>query len=277
MAIKLGINTDNWRLENKGVDFCIRRTAELGVKWIEFNVLTGWDFFEGQQFSPAVSLDGDPYAIRDKLQQHGLQCSCLDAHYPLWSHHCMDYMTKAVIFADQIGCDAIATTDSEHLPAHHTHEEWLQIYKYHFEVVLEAAERHGINVCVEPHGVLTNQPDTLLQIVEQNGSERMRINFDTGNTFIMGHDPAAFLKQCVGRVHHLHIKDVSAELAAAARGGSTGIAASPVAIGDGVNADNIRACVDILKQHRFDGVCALECTGDALTQKSVGWFSGLIS
>jgi len=277
MPIQLGINTDNWRLENKGLEFCVKRTAELGAKWIEFNVLTGWDFFEGQQFSPAVSLETDPVAIRDLLDEYGLECSCLDAHYPLWSHHCMDYMIKAIIFADQIGCDAIATTDSEHLPEKHTPDEWMAIYKYHFEVVLEVADRHQVAVCVEPHGVLTNDPDRLWKIVTQNDSDMLKINFDTGNTFIRGHNPPDFLRRVVDKVHHLHIKDVSAELAAAVRGESTGIAASPVAVGDGVNAGNIRECVALLKEHDFDGVCSLECTGDELTKKSVKWFGDLIA
>ncbi len=69
----------------------------------------------------------------------------------------------------------------------------------------------------------------------------------------------------------------TAELAAAARGEPKGIAASPVAIGDGVNADNIRACVDALNARNFGGVCALECTGDELTEESVAWFAKVIA
>ena len=50
----------------------------------------------------------------------------------------------------------------------------------------------------------------------------------------------AFLKRVLGRVNHVHVKDVSKSLADAARGKDTGIGISHSAIGDGVNADNIR-------------------------------------
>jgi len=277
MAIKMGINTDNWRLENRPLQFCVKRTAELGVKWIEFNTLLGFDFIEGLGFSPAVSLDTDPYALRDLLAKHDLKCSCLDAHYPLWSYRCIDYMTKAIIFADQIGCDAIATTDSENFPPRYNNDEWMNVIEYHLHLVLEVAERHNIVVCVEPHGELTNDPGTLTQIIEQQDHPLLKVNFDTGNSFIRGHDPVEFLKAVVDKVHHLHIKDVSESLAAAIRGESTGIASSEVAIGEGVNAHAIRGCVALLKENNFDGVCSLECRGDALTAKSVKWFGELIA
>ena len=32
---------------------------------------------------------------------------------------------------------------------------------------------------------------------------------DTGNTFIAGRDPVAFLQRFLGRVNHVHMKDVS--------------------------------------------------------------------
>ncbi|NQT81524.1 hypothetical protein HQ563_00755 [bacterium] len=70
MAVKAGINTDNWRLENRPLEFCVRRTAELGVKRIQFDTLLGFDFIEGLGFSPAVSLDTDPFALRDLLEQN---------------------------------------------------------------------------------------------------------------------------------------------------------------------------------------------------------------
>ena len=57
---------------------------------------------------------------------------------------------------------------------------------------------------------------------------------------------------------HCHIKDVSAELAEAVRGGETGISTSVVAIGEGVNADNIAACIEFLRETNWDGVLSIE-------------------
>jgi sugar phosphate isomerase/epimerase len=99
------------------------------------------------------------------------------------------------------------------------------------------------------------------------------MNMDTGNTFIAGQDPVAFLDRFRERISHVHIKDVSDSLAAAARGELTGIAVSQCAIGDGVNAANIRTCIGKLVQGGFDGVFSIECEGQGgpMIERSLAW------
>ena len=108
-------------------------------------------------------------------------------------------------------------------------------------------------------------------IVEAYQSEYVGINFDTGNTFIAGNDPLTFLKGVRKYVNHLHVKDVSKSLADAARGKETGISASVVPVGGGVNAPNIAACVQYLKQTDFDGVLEIESDDVENIQSSVDW------
>jgi sugar phosphate isomerase/epimerase len=45
-------------------------------------------------------------------------------------------------------------------------------------------------------------------------SPYLRMNMDTGNTFIAGQDPVAFLTKFKNKVSHVHVKDVSDTLAA---------------------------------------------------------------
>jgi inosose dehydratase len=123
------------------------------------------------------------------------------------------------------------------------------------------AERYEIIINVEPHGHFTIQPRFMAEILGAVDSPFLRMNIDTGNTFIAGQDPVAFLGQFIDRVSLIHVKDVSGSLAAAARGEMTGIAVSHCAIGEGVNADNIRRRFDLLVEHRYDGVVSLECEG----------------
>jgi sugar phosphate isomerase/epimerase len=69
------------------------------------------------------------------------------------------------------------------------------------------------------------------------------------------------------------VKDVSESLAAAVRGEETGIAVSHCALGDGVNADNIRQCLAILRDHGYDGVLSMECEGQGgpMIERSLAW------
>jgi sugar phosphate isomerase/epimerase len=96
---------------------------------------------------------------------------------------------------------------------------------------------------------------------------------DTGNTYIAGQDPVAFLKRFLDRVSHIHIKDVSETLAAATRGKQTGIAISHCALGDGINADNIKKCLALLRDKGYNGVLSMECEGQAgpMIERSLKW------
>ena len=57
------------------------------------------------------------------------------------------------------------------------------------------------------------------------------------------------------------------------RGGQTGIAVSHCALGEGVNADNIRQCLRVLRENGYAGVLSIECEGQAgpMIEKSLAW------
>jgi sugar phosphate isomerase/epimerase len=95
---------------------------------------------------------------------------------------------------------------------------------------------------------------------------------------IAGQDPVAFLQRFRKHVSHVHIKDVSPTLAAAARGELTGIAVSHCAIGDGANAENIRRCIELLAEDGYDGVLSMECegAGGPMIEKSLDWLRGVM-
>jgi sugar phosphate isomerase/epimerase len=276
MTLKLVLSTDNWRPEWWGVERCFARIRELGVKHVELTTATGYNLLEGLGFSPYVSVDHDPYLIRDLLRKYDLHLESIDADWPIWDHNCIGVLSKTIVWADMLGCRTIITTDSDKYPEGRTDEEWFAIIQYHFSCVLPVAGRHGVKIAVEPHGRLTTRPDALLRIVTQNDSDLVGVNFDTGNSFIAGEDPVAFLERVKDRVIHVHAKDVSAGRAAAMRGEETGIASSEAALGDGVNAENISRCLDILIATGREIPVSPEAGGDALTVKSVLWLQDLL-
>jgi len=73
------------------------------------------------------------------------------------------------------------------------------------------------SINIEPHGHFTTRPEFMAEMLAFVDSPYLRMNFDTGNTFIAGQDPAAFLDRFRDKVSHVHIKDVSEGLAAAVR------------------------------------------------------------
>jgi inosose dehydratase len=141
------------------------------------------------------------------------------------------------------------------------------------------AVHYNMIINIEPHGYYTTKPDFMAQMLNFFDTPLLRMNMDTGNTFIAGQDPVAFLTRFKDRVSHVHVKDVSQTLAASLRGELTGIAVSQTAIGDGVNVDNIKKCFDILVDIGYDGIVSIECEGQGgpMIEKSLAWVRDLVA
>lgn len=142
-----------------------------------------------------------------------------------------------------------------------------------YQQILQVAEAHKVIVNVEPHGYFTTNPEAMAEMLSFADSPYLRMNMDTGNTFIAGRDPIAFLKRFLKKVSHVHVKDVSESLAKAVRGGQTGIAVSHCSLGGGVNAQNIRECLSVLRDTGYHGVLSIECEGQAgpMIEQSLTW------
>jgi sugar phosphate isomerase/epimerase len=274
--IKIGINTDNWRHEDKSVDYCLDIIAGQGIEYCEFEAVGGTEFFTGLGFAPFIDLNSDPIDLRKKLDKLGLKPSQLDVSFPINRWECIDFIRKGIIFAGLLGCPCVDTTDGKYKVEGMSDKKQIDIIKYHLAQCVSVAENHKVILNVEPHGPFTNDVEVITDIVEHFDSEYVQINFDTGNTFIAGNDPVEFLKAVRKYVNHVHVKDVSQELADAARGKSTGISASVVYIGEGVNAPNISKCIEFLAETDWDGVFSIESDGEENVIKSVAWLQDQI-
>jgi sugar phosphate isomerase/epimerase len=211
------------------------------------------------------------------MEALGLRFSQIDAAFPLslpeGATLGVEYVLHTIRWAKLAGCPKVDTTDDRFRPAGLTDREALDHMRRIYRRIVEVAEAYGIVVNIEPHGYYTTKPEFMAEMLAFADSPCLRMNMDTGNTFIAGQDPAAFLDRFKDRVSHVHVKDVSESLAAAARGELTGIAVSHCAIGDGVNAENIRKCFAILGAAGYEGVLSIECEGQGgpMIERSLAW------
>jgi sugar phosphate isomerase/epimerase len=274
--MKLGMHVDNWRHFDVSYQVPCQFAKDHGLEYVEFGTIDGDYFIQALGFSPHIPLHSDPLLLKRYLDSLGLKMSQLDAAYPMSSpegqYHGVGYTTRAIQFAKAVGCPCVDTTDGARKPAGYTDDEVMTLIKQYYRVVLEWAERYEIIINVEPHGPYTTNPDTMEQILSFFDSPYLRLNLDTGNTFIAGQDPVKFLERFRHKLSHCHIKDVSEALARAARGQETGIASSIVAIGEGVNAENIAGCIELLKKTRWDGVLSIESeAAPGKIEQSIEW------
>lgn len=281
--IEIGFHTDAFNSAYWSFEQCLQWAQRNDVHYIECGTIDGVSWIHGLGYQPHVALWEDPLALRRKMDDYGVKFSQLDAAYPLSLPNAAaigtTYINNSIRWAYLVGCDHIDTTDHMYKPAGQTDEQALEMMKRIYGEVLETAVHYNMIINIEPHGYYTTKPDFMAQMLNFFDTPLLRMNMDTGNTFIAGQDPVAFLTRFKDKVSHVHVKDVSQSLAATLRGELTGIAVSNTAIGDGVNVENIQKCFDILVDIGYNGVVSIECegAGGPMIEKSLAWVRDLVA
>lgn len=275
--MKIGFHTDAFNSVYFSFEKCLEWAKKNDVHYIECGLIDGVSWIQGLGYQPHVAMYEDPLLLRRKMDSYGVKFSQVDAAYPLSGKdgpiRGVPYVMKAIQWANLIGCSHVDTTDGMDQPEGLTDSAAMDLMKFSYEQIIEVAEAHKITVNIEPHGYFTTNPEMMARMLDFCNSPYLRMNMDTGNTYIAGQEPTAFLKRFLNKVSHVHIKDVSESLAAATRGEQTGIAVSHCALGDGVNAGNIRACLEILRDNGYKGVLSMECEGQGgpMIERSLQW------
>lgn len=275
--MKIGFHTDAFNSSYKSFEDCLKWAQKNDVHLIECGLIDGVSWIHGLGYQPHVALYEDPVLLRQKMEKYGLKFSQVDAAFPLSGKdgplRGVPYVMKSIAWAKLAGSPNVDTTDGLHAPEGLKDPEALELMKREYEQIIEVATAHQIIVNIEPHGYFTTKPEMMAKMLAFVDSPYLRLNMDTGNTFIAGQDPVEFLKRFIDKVSHVHVKDVSESLAKAVRGGQTGIAVSHCALGDGVNADNICQCLALLRDHGYRGVLSMECEGQGgpMIEKSLAW------
>lgn len=276
--IGIGFHTDAFNSSHKSFEQALAWAQENDVHYIEPGVIEGACWIHGLGYFPHISLLEDPALLRKKMERYGVEFSQIDAAYPLSGRDGLTvgvpYVQKAIAWAALAGSPRVATTDGLYKPEGLEDREALDLMKRSYGEIIRVAEAHEVVVTIEVHGYFTTKADWLAEMLAFCGDTPwLRLNLDTGNTFIAGNDPVQFADRFLDKIDHVHIKDVSQSLADSVRGGATGIAISHVAAGDGVNAENIRQILAKLSDDGFDGVLSIECEGQGgpMLADSLSW------
>lgn len=275
--MRIGFHTDAFNSAVFSFEKALDWAQRNGVHRIEPGVIEGVSWIHGLGYFPHVSLSEDPLLLRRTMEGYGVSFSQVDAAYPLsgrdGSYLGLPYVLKTIPWAKLAGCPNIATTDGLHRPEGLSDLDALESMKRIYGTIVEVAEAYEITITIEIHGYFTTRPDMIEKMLEFADSRYFGLNFDTGNSYIAGQDPVLFMKRFLTRVKHVHIKDVSKELSEAMRGKDTGIGISHSAIGEGVNGENITACLELLRDSGYAGTLSLECEGQGgpLIERSLQW------
>ncbi len=254
--IFLGMNMEAIRRHEKPFEWGVEKAAELGYEYIEPMVHWGRELMSEAKYYHTVSMWDDPLRIRRAAEKAGLKVSGLQAHGPVCRPDVHgDYLKQAIRYAAECGAPVI-NTDEGVKASWTTEEEDHVLMRYMLYEAALVAEPRGIKIGLECHSQYSNSPEGLDRIYNLVQSPALGINLDTGNAYLAGHDPYAWLERVVDRLVHLHAKDITVEHSTAERGKVTG---TPVgcACGDGVI--DWRRVIDIVRRCPRDIVFSVEC------------------
>jgi sugar phosphate isomerase/epimerase len=204
----------------------------------------------------SVSMLDDPLRIKRASEKNKIKLSGLSSHTPLVRPEIgLEYLKQAVRFAAECGAPVV-NTDEGPKPDWSTEQEDHVLMRYTLQEVARVAEPRGILIGLEPHQQYSRTPAGLDRIWGLVKSPAIGINFDTGNSFLSGQDPYQWLESVLGRLVHLHAKDISVSQSDAERGKVTG---TPVgcACGDGVI--DWKRVIALCRRAPRDIVFSVEC------------------
>jgi sugar phosphate isomerase/epimerase len=256
-TFRIAANLEFVRSADKSFEEGVAIAAQLGYDLVEPMVHTGWELLSEVQYFHSFSLEEDPLLMAEICARHGVGVASLSGHSPLMKPEAaVPRLTRAIVLADALGAEFVNTDEM-------VQPEWMdeaqahEVMRYTLKKADLVARRHGVFVCIEPHGVFTSTAAGLRRIVELVPSEHIAVNWDTGNSYLAGvEDPYEGLEAVRDLVRHVHAKDISLEHSERERGVVTG---TPVgcACGDGV-VDWERVLA-ILRPLDRDLVLSVEC------------------
>ncbi|MDD4871578.1 MAG: sugar phosphate isomerase/epimerase [Kiritimatiellae bacterium] len=256
MKVKIGINMEFVRHEDKSFEWGVEKAAAIGYEYVEPMVHWGRELLSEAGYFHSVSMLDDPLRIKRACEKAGIKVSGLSAHCPLCKPEIScEYLKQAIRFAAECGAPVI-NTDEGPKPKWTTEEEDHVLMRYVLKEAAALAEPRHIQIGIEPHQQYSKLPKGLDRISRLVDSPAIGINFDTGNSYLAGRDPLVWLEQVKGRLVHLHAKDISIKQSNAERGKVTG---TPVGCACGEGVIDWKKVIQICQSINRDIVFSVEC------------------
>jgi sugar phosphate isomerase/epimerase len=271
--VSIGINMEFVRHDDKPFEWGVEKAAKLGYEYVEPMLHWGRELLSEAGYFHSVSMLDDPYRVKRACERAGIKLSGFSAHTPLCKPEISaEYLKQAIRFAAECGAPVV-NTDEGPKPRWTSEEEDHVLMRYVIQEAALVAEPRGVLLGLEPHQQYSKHPDGLERIFKLVKSKAVGINFDTGNSYLCGHDPYKWLKKVLKHLVHLHAKDISVTQSDAERGKVTG---TPVGCACGEGVIDWRKVIDLCRRAPRDIVVSVECGTVDQAERSIKHLKGLM-
>ncbi len=271
---QITLNMEFCRSADKSFEAGVRIASELGYRYVEPMVHTGWELLSEVHYFHSFSMEEDPLLMKEICDRHGVRVSSFSGHSPLMKPEAaVPRLTRAILFADALGAPFVNSDEM-------VKPDWMddafahEVMRYTLTKAEMVARRHRVHIGLEPHGVYTKTAAGLLRLVRLVDSPWIGVNWDTGNSYLAGiEDPYEGLEQVRDHVVHIHAKDISFEQGTAERGKVTG---TPVGCACGEGAVDWERVLKIMAPVDREIFLSVECGTIDQAARSLDFLSKLL-
>jgi inosose dehydratase len=200
------------------------------------------------------------YSGRAAVRSAGEECAAVERHLDLLAQN----GCKVMVYGEVANAIQGEPVPLYKRPRFRTSDEW----KRYGDTLTEFARftlSRGVRLAYHHHmGAYVEAPDDVDQLMAHTGDE-VGLLFDSGHTYFGGGDPVSVLRRHIGRVCHVHCKDVRPGVVRLARNRHWTFLESVLngaftVPGDGVI--DFASIVQVLKEHGYTGWMVVEAEQD---------------
>jgi sugar phosphate isomerase/epimerase len=263
------------RSADKSFEEGVKIASEIGYKYIEPMVHTGYELLSEVNYFHSFSMEEDPLLMKEICDKYGIKVSSISAHSPLMKPEAaITRLTRATALASFVGCDFL-NTDEMIKPEWMDDEMAFDTMRYTLKKISLIAARHNKYICIEPHGIYTKTSDGLMKIVNLVQSPWIKVNWDTGNSYLSGvEDPYYGLEKVRDYVYHMLAKDISMQQSKDERGKVTG---TPVGCACGEGVIDWERVLKTMEPVNREIYLSVECGKIDEAEKSLKFLTKLLS
>ena len=188
------------------IEEAIAGIKAAGFHYIELTATQGWTehVFRDQTFERLLE-------IKDLLDEAEIKPFAMSGHCNLMDTARIGDFVKNIRLAAFFGCDYIVSSIGEaHLKDNAVADN--ETVAKHIAALVPVLEKYNMMLVLETHGKEHGKGSVLADICRRVGSDRVKVNYDTANVVFYGDvDPCDDLKDCIGDVAYVHLKDKGGE------------------------------------------------------------------
>lgn len=189
------------------------------VKEGRMNLRQFIDFAAGQSAEGVELLDyfwtdekAEIPAVKKQVADHGLTLAVYsignDFFHPDAAERAreLDDLRHGVDVANQLGVGLVRVFSGNYREGY-TLEDGMGWIIDGLSAGAEYAQRHGVTLALENHGLMAGRSDQVRAIIERVNSPALRANLDTGNFLLVGQNPTEAAEELAPYVALVHLKD----------------------------------------------------------------------